>query len=151
MLIRDAELADRASVMSLYRQLQPNDPVLPDGIASERYAQILAADWLHLLVAEVDQAVRGTCYLNVIPNLTRGARSYAVIENVVTEAASRSRGIGQALMGAALDRAWHAGCYKVMLQTGRRRPETHQFYRRCGFSADDKQAFIAWRPDWQKP
>jgi GNAT superfamily N-acetyltransferase len=45
----------------------------------------------------------------------------------------------------ALDAAWTAGCYKVMLQTGSKRESAQAFYETCGFSGDDKQAYVAWR------
>lgn len=32
-----------------------------------------------MLVAELDGAVVGTCYLNIIANLTRAARPYALV------------------------------------------------------------------------
>jgi len=38
-----------------------------------------------LFVLEQAGAVVATTYLNVIPNLTRAARPYAVVENVVVE------------------------------------------------------------------
>jgi hypothetical protein len=46
-------------------------------------------------------------------------------------------------MTETLQSAWDAGCYKVMLLTGSRRPSTHAFYRACGFSGDDKTGFVA--------
>ena len=46
-------------------------------------------------------------------------------------------------MSATLDVAWEVGCYKAMLMTGSRKPETHAFYEACGFSADVKTAFVA--------
>lgn len=45
-------------------------------------------------------------------------------------------------MQATLDRARAAGCYKVMLMTGSSRPETHAFYRACGFDGDAKHAYL---------
>lgn len=40
---------------------------------------------VHLLVLERDGVVVATTYSNLIPNLTRSAAPYAVIENVVVE------------------------------------------------------------------
>ena len=35
-------------------------------------------------------------------------------------------------------------CYKMMLLTGSRKPETLQFYEECGYNSSDKTAFIQW-------
>ncbi|MFF4989564.1 GNAT family N-acetyltransferase [Streptosporangium saharense] len=140
---REAEADDFVDVMRLYRQLQPEDPVLSDGSDVAAFARILEAPGLHLFVLEADGAVVATAYLNVIPNLTRSASPYGVIENVVVEERMRGAGLGRRVMAGALQAAWDAGCYKVMLMTGSRNPATHAFYRACGFSPDAKTAYLA--------
>ena len=77
------------------------------------------------------------------PNLMRGGRQHAFIENVVTHADYRRRGFGKAIVNHALREAWRAGCYKAMLLSGSKRPEVHRFYASCGFRADDKTGFVA--------
>lgn len=84
-----------------------------------------------------------SCCLVVVPNLTRGGRPYALVENVVTHADFRGRGYGRAVVREALSHAWAAGCYKAMLLTGSKRPETLRFYEACGFRAGDKTGFVA--------
>ncbi|MCM2291220.1 GNAT family N-acetyltransferase [Allorhizobium sp. BGMRC 0089] len=74
-----------------------------------------------------------TATLIVIPNLTRSMRPYALIENVVSLETHRGRGFGKAVVTYAIDAAWQAGCYKVMLLTGSNRPAVHRFYEACGF------------------
>ncbi|GAA1566001.1 GNAT family N-acetyltransferase [Kribbella hippodromi] len=139
---RDASTADLAAILRLYRQLHPADPELPEEQAAEVYATILRTPGMRLMVLEHEGAVVATTYLNLVPNLTRGGAPYAVIENVVVEAGLRGRGFGQRIMAGTLQAAWDAGCYKVMLSTGSRTPATHAFYRRCGFSADEKTAYV---------
>jgi len=134
---------DFDGILGLYQQLHPADPVLDDGSDAAAFAQILASPGLHLFVLDLDGAVVATTYLNVIPNLTRSASPYAVIENVVVEKRLRGAGLGRQIMAATLQAAWDAGCYKAMLLTGSRTPATHAFYRACGFSPDAKQAYLA--------
>ena len=134
---------DFDGILGLYQQLHPADPVLDDGSDAAAFAQILASPGLHLFVLDIDGAVVATTYLNVIPNLTRSASPYAVIENVVVEKRLRGAGLGRQIMAATLQAAWDAGCYKAMLLTGSRTPATHAFYRACGFSPDAKQAYLA--------
>ena len=144
--LRRAGPDDLDALLALYAQLNPDDP--PP--ARERLAAILrrivASEAFDLLVATRDDAVVATCYLNVIPNLTRGGASYAVIENVVVDAALRGTGIGQGVVRFALAQAWRRGCYKALLQTGSRDPRVHRFYEACGFSATDKTGFVARPP-----
>lgn len=142
-MIRDAGRDDFEAVLNLYRQLQPDDPVLTDGCDREVFDRILSSTALHLLVLEADERVVATTYLNVIPNMTRSASPYAVIENVVVDRDYRGRSLGKNLIAATLDRAWAAGCYKAMLMTGSSNPDTHAFYRACGFSPDAKTAYLA--------
>lgn len=142
-LFREATSGDFEAVARLYRQLHPNDPVVHDGSDKAAFAQILAASGLHLFVLEADGVVVATTYLNVIPNLTRSASAYAVIENVVVEQTLRGTGLGKRIMADTLQAAWDAGCYKAMLMTGSRTPATHAFYRTCGFSPDAKTAYLA--------
>lgn len=140
-MFRDATPDDREAVLSLYRQLHREDPVLPDAEAS--FAAVRATPGMRLFVWDLDGRVVASTYLNVIPNLTRGGAPYGVVENVVVEEALRGNGLGQQIMAAMLAQAWAAGCYKVMLMTGSKDPATHAFYRSCGFSADAKTAYLA--------
>lgn len=114
-MIRSADRRDFAAVSRLYGQLHPDDPPPPDGADVEAFDEILNLPGLDLLVLELDGEVVGTTYLNVIPNMTRSARPYAVIENVVIDERLRGQGFGRQLMDATLERAWAAGCYKAML------------------------------------
>lgn len=142
-MFREARAEDFDAVVALYRQLNPDDPPIEDGSAAATFARILAAPGLHLFVLEMDGALVASTYLNVIPNLSRKAAPYAVIENVVVEERLRGTGLGKQIMGATLEAAWSAGCYKAMLMTGSRRPSTLAFYEACGFSPDAKSAFLA--------
>jgi GNAT superfamily N-acetyltransferase len=142
-MFREARTDDLGEIRRLYRQLHPADPEPHDGSDGAAFEQILGASGMHLFVLELDGAVVATTYLNVIPNMTRSASPYAVIENVVVEQSLRGTGLGKQIMASTLRAAWSAGCYKAMLMTGSRTPATHAFYRACGFSPDAKQAYLA--------
>ena len=141
--IREATEGDFEAVLRLYRQLHPDDPVLEDGSGWRVYKDIIGSEHLYIFVLELDGCIQATCYLNIIPNVTRKASPYGVIENVVTDGSFRRKGLGKAVLCYALEVAWALGCYKVMLQTGSRRESTHAFYRACGFKGNDKFAFVA--------
>ena len=99
------------------------------------------------IVAVEDGLIVASCTLVVVPNLTRGARSYGLIENVVTHAAFRRRGLGRRVLHHALAMAWELRCYKVMLLTGSREESTLRFYERAGFKRGVKTGFIAYPND----
>lgn len=145
MLIGEAKIEDLAGILRLYAQLNPEDPVVEDGRDREALNDIVESNWLYLFVGRHAGQIVATCYLNVVPNLSRNVSPYGIIENVIVDRELHNRGLGKQIMRHALDRAWERGCYKVMLQTGSRRESTHNFYKRCGFLADDKFAFVARR------
>ena len=144
--LRHATRDDLDALLALYAQLNPGDAPLARERAAAILERILASEHFAIVAATQDDAVVATCYLNVIPKLTRGGASYAVIENVVVDATRRGMGLGQAVVRFALAEAWRRGCYKTLLQTGSRDPRVHRFYEACGFSASEKTGFVARPP-----
>lgn len=141
--IRDDELS---SLLALYRHLNADDPELIINTEIERlWEQICRDPQSHYLAADVDGKIVSTCTLAIIRNLTCGAKPYGLIENVVTHPDFRKRGLGTRLLRAALELAWGADCYKVMLLTGRKDPATLRFYEQAGFESGVKTGFVAWR------
>ena len=145
-MIRIAKEHDFEGIMNLLRQLNPDDPVISDGRDKVIFERILKESNLRILILEESGKILSTCYLNIIPNLTRNAAPYAIIENVVTDAEFRNQGFGKKLVAFALESAWKAGCYKIMLQTGSKKESTHKFYASCGFVEGEKFAFHAKNP-----
>ena len=85
------------------------------------------------------------CNAAVVPNLTRGVRPFAVIENVITHPDYRRRGIGSVLLSDLIRLCNEHNCYKVMLMSDNRRTEAHAFYRSVGFDQTTKRAFVMYR------
>lgn len=134
--IRNAELSDLDDLLMLYAQLNPADPRLPHEAAERIFTDMLEREGVSVLIAGLDGNLVGSVTLVIVPNLTRGGASYALMENVVTHEDHRRRGIGKALLSEAARRAETAGCYKLMLLTGRAEPHVHSFYKGCGFRQD---------------
>lgn len=145
MQIRLVKRTEYDQLLDLMRQLNPSDPEASE-IELQVFKEIINSKYLELIVAEDGGALLGSCYINVIPNITRGGRPYAVIENVVTDTAHRNRGIGKSLLDHAVGLSWERNCYKVMLMSGRTESAVHAFYKKCGFNADEKQAYIQRAP-----
>lgn len=140
-MIRTAVGDDLPRVLALYRHLHAQDLEPAPGATAAAWAQLLGSGLTHVVVAERAGTLVASCTLAIVPNLTRGARPYGVIENVVTHADHRRQGLGQAVLRFALDLAWAADCYKVSLATGSKRDSTLRFYEAAGFVRDAKTYF----------
>ncbi|ULQ60226.1 GNAT family N-acetyltransferase [Brucepastera parasyntrophica] len=139
---RAAGKKDLGGLISLYKQLNPEDNP-PDGKTVRRiWKKILAdRDSRIFLACDSDTAV-GSCSVFIIPNLTRGGRPFAVIENVIVDSGYRNLGIGRRLMDSALLFAENSGCYKVLLLSSSGRSGSHRFYEKMGFDGNSKKGFV---------
>ncbi|MDV4153651.1 N-acetyltransferase family protein [Rhizobium brockwellii] len=135
-IIRAAARSDLPGLMTLYRHLNPTDPVLDEALAEERFSDILAQPGMTVFIGYAGDVAAATVTSVVVPNLTRSGAPYGLIENVVTHADHRKRGYAGAVIRHAIADAWNAGCYKVMLLTGSKNPATLRFYENCGFVQD---------------
>ena len=147
MRIRTAVASDAESLHDLYHNhLTSNPPIEPQDMAiwREKIARFENDPLYHLLVGEVDGNIVSSVTLIVIENLTHNTRPYAVIENVVTNAAHRGNHYATALMNKASEIAAEYGCYKIMLMTGSKKESTLNFYEYCGYNKNDKTGFIKW-------
>lgn len=142
-VIRPARPEDLPGVLTLYRYLNPDDPQ-PNAIKAESaWSTLIRSELTTVMVADAAGELVSTCTLMIVPNITRGVRPYALIENVVTHPEHRRTGLGRAVLSAALEVAWNADCYKVMLATGSDREETLRFYEKAGFKRGGKTFFEA--------
>lgn len=143
-MVREAGSGDLDALLRLYLSLHERSVPVDSPRLREAWSRILADDWHHILLNEVDGVLASSCVCVVVPNLTRGARPYALIENVVTRGDYRRRGLARECMECAAVIARRAGCYKMMLLTGAKDAGTLDFYRQCGYNSADKTAFIRW-------
>ena len=142
--VRAIERNELDALLALYAHLHTRDEPLPDqSTISAVWEEALTNPRCRYFGGYVGQQLISSCTITVIPNLTRGCRPYAVIENVVTHMDHRRNGWGTALLAAALEFAWAQKCYKVMLMTGRKDEATRRFYERAGFDGHGKQGFVA--------
>ena len=123
-MIREAAANDLNALLSLYLHL--HEKGLPDDEARLMAAwdKILSNPDHHVIVYEQNGQIVSSCVCVVVPNLTRGARPYALVENVVTRADRRGRGYAGACLARAREIARAAGCYKIMLLTGAKDAKT---------------------------
>ena len=141
-MIREAEIGDLNALLELYLCLHEDS--IPDESEhlKKTWEQIINDPNHHLIVNEVDGRLVSSCVCVIIPNLTRSVRPYAFIENVVTHRAFRCRGLARECLNYARDIALRENCYKMMLMTGSKEPNTLRFYEKAGYNSSDKTAFV---------
>ncbi|WP_458098455.1 GNAT family N-acetyltransferase [Roseomonas sp. WA12] len=101
LVIRPADHADVPCLLDLYVHLNPDDARCPTKNAVAVLDDLLNYEGSVILVGMIGDTLVTTCTLVVIPNLTRGGRPYALVENVVTHADHRGAGFGRAVLSAA--------------------------------------------------
>jgi GNAT superfamily N-acetyltransferase len=144
--VRELGHDDLEDLLALYAHLHESDDPLPERARVSALWDTLVRAPEHLYLGGfVDGVLVSACNAAVIANLTRGARPYAVVENVVTHADHRRRGVGRRVLRELLERCWAQGCYKVMLMSAMGRSGAHGFYEALGFEAGAKQAFVLTR------
>jgi GNAT superfamily N-acetyltransferase len=143
---RPAAAGDLNSLLALYRVSEVSRAAEPFERVERIWAETLAREGLTVFVAEADAKIVATCMLVTAPNLLRGGRQHAFLENVVSHPDYRGRGFGRAVVLAALASAWEQDCFHVFLQSGRADPRVHRFYEACGFEPGLRTAYVAKRP-----
>ena len=143
-MIREAIKNDLTALLELYLYLHEDSIPEQDEHLKNTWNQILEDKNHHLIVNEIDGKIVSSCVCVIIPNLTRNVRPYAFIENVVTHADYRKKGYAAECLAYAKALAQKENCYKMMLLTGSKNPETLRFYEKAGYNSSDKTAFIQW-------
>ena len=143
-MIREIRERDLDGLLTLYMQLHDNPFPEKDEKIAALWNGIVNEPNHHIVVAEEDGKIVSSCVCVIIPNLTRGQRPYAFIENVVTDEKYRKRGLATACLDFAREIARQENCYKMMLLTGSKEESTLRFYERAGYNSKDKTAFIQW-------
>jgi GNAT superfamily N-acetyltransferase len=143
-MIREIKNDDLKGLLELYTHLHEKEvPEIGEKVLGI-WDTIMNDPNHHIIVAEEDGRIVSSCVCLIIPNLTRGLKPHAFIENVVTDSAYRKRGLATACLNYAKEIAEREGCYKLLLATGSKEESTLRFYERAGYNKNDKTAFTQW-------
>jgi ribosomal protein S18 acetylase RimI-like enzyme len=110
---------------AVHRQLRPQMP--PDYSAKMR--RVFAGGG-RMLVAHTQGHVCGVSVWRSTENTFSGR--YLYVDDLVTDAAQRSRGVGKALLDHCERVARELGCEYLVLDSGVQRDQAHKFYFREG-------------------
>ena len=141
-VVRRVRMADAGAVAALYTQLVAN-PALR--VLPERLDELAGHADAALLVASLGDALVGTVFVAWCPDAMFGHRPFAVVENIVVDAAARGRGVGAALLAEVERLSLARDCSKIMLLSASERAEAHRFFERGGYAGDRKRGFVKYR------
>ena len=132
--LRKAEEQDLPFILPLYAQLGlDNGQILPLEPARIIFASMRDYPDYQLYVAMVQGEIVGVFALLIMDNLGHLGAPSGVVEGVVVREDWRRQGIGQKMMGFAMEYCKSRGCYKLALSSNLQREEAHRFYERLGF------------------
>ena len=143
-MVREVQEKDLNGLLELYLHLHEETvPEFTEHLKNLRQS-IRTDENHHIIIKEIDGKPVSSCVCVIIPNLTRGIRPYAFVENVVTHGDYRGKGYATECLNYAKEIAEKANCYKMMLLTGSKKESTLKFYGRAGYNSSDKTAFVQW-------
>jgi GNAT superfamily N-acetyltransferase len=114
--------------LPVHRQLRPALP--GDDAAYAANMQRVFSGGARMSVAAVGEGVAGVAVYRIYENTWDGLRMY--VDDLVTDEARRSSGVGHALMEHLQGIARLAGCVWYTLDSGTHRGQAHKFYFREG-------------------
>lgn len=142
-MIREINNSDYQQLMELYLHLHETE-VPPYELTKDLWEKIVSDENYHIIVVEEDGKIVSSCTCVIIPNLTRGPRPYAWVENVVTHADYRGKGLATKCLNYAKEIAVRENCYRIVLMTGSKLESTLKFYENAGYNRNDKTGYIQW-------
>ena len=111
----------------VHRQLRPNLPADYVGRMKEVFAS-----GAEMAVVVRDARVVGITVFRVIEKTFSGRELYC--DDLITEEATRSAGVGAAMIGYMVELARQRGCDTFALDSGTQRQQAHKFYFREGLT-----------------
>jgi len=128
-----------AEIEAAFKRLLPqlsSDAHVPDGVELKR---IINSDCTTLFVArDENDTVIGTATL-AIYRVPTGIKAW--LEDVVVDSRFRNKGIGEALIKAALVQARHYGVNRLDLTSRPAREAANRLYKNLGFSLRDTNLY----------
>lgn len=108
-------------------------------IPEDWFTDIINSPWHDLLVAEEDGKILGIASVSV--TMGPGIRKNAYLEDFVTDAEVRGKGVGTAIWNAYEEWAKEKGCKNLEFTCGHGREKSQEFYKNHGAEVYDTNFF----------
>ncbi len=135
--VRFCSEVDFDSVLALLGELWPGRQ-LDSGALHTAYGRALTSETQFYLCAENEGKVAGFCSLTLKNSLWQ-AGFLAHLDELIVAERHRRKGIGRALLAAAVELATSKNCARIELDSGFHREAAHRFYESQGF---ENRAYI---------
>ncbi|MCC3374144.1 GNAT family N-acetyltransferase [Cohnella sp. REN36] len=100
-IVRTIQQHELDDLLRLYKHLHNDDPEIDMNEKAVLWNEILNDRYMKIVVAEIEGKLVSSCVITIIKNLTRSARPYALIENVVTDKDYRKHGFAKKVLNKA--------------------------------------------------
>ena len=146
--IQEATDSDLEAVLNLYAQPEFDDgKVLPRDQAQLILRRIRSYPSYRIYIATHSGNVVGTFALMIMDNLGHLGATSAIVEDVAVSPSSQGQGVGKAMMQHAMELARAAGCYKLVVSSGKNRADAHEFYKSLGWEQHGISFKVSLRDD----
>ena len=132
--IREFSFSDNSDVLELLYELgRPK----PQNVQEEEVFQQLINNYdkdpkKRIFVAETKNKIVGVVIVLVLLRLNQ-IDSEIYIPELIVSKNYQNQGIGKELINSCIDFAKEMNCYRIRLESGNQRLESHKFYRKLGF------------------
>ena len=132
--IRESTDKDIPSILSLLYELERPKPLDDNDVKvfKNKIHDYFSDSQKIILVAEQNGKIVGIVSIIYLQRLNRAKLEMYIPELVVTEKL-RYSGIGKKLIQYCIDLAKKKDCYRIRLESGNQRKESHKFYKSIGF------------------
>lgn len=132
--IRKPTENDVPSILSLLYELERPRPFDENEIKvfQNKIQDYFSDSHKNILVAEKEKIIVGIVSIIYLQRLNRAKLEMYIPELIVTEK-FRYSGIGKKLIQHCMDIAKKKNCYRIRLESGNQRKESHRFYKSMGF------------------
>jgi len=132
--IRSAQDKDVKDILEILYELERPRPIDYNEIKifKNKIKDYFSDPQKEIWVAEIDSRIIGVVSIIFLKRLNR-ARLEMYIPELVVSKEFRYQGIGEKLMQNCIDLAKKKKCYRIRLESGNQRKESHKFYKSIGF------------------